>query len=177
MILVKEKYLELINTPSDMNYHLRTLYEYAKKCDHVTEFGVRNGVSTMAFLSACPKRLVSYDLFQDVIVVEAFKEAREMGFNYDYKIENILETEIEETDLLFIDTFHSEIQLDKELNLHSGNVRKYIIFHDVETYGWIGEDGGCGILRRILDFITNYKVWKPVHYTRINNGLLVIERC
>lgn len=177
MNLAKTRFKDSIQMVSDISYHLPTLFEYAKKCDHVTEFGVRTGVSTMAFLSACPKRLVSYDLFHDVGVAEGFREAREMGLNYEYKIENVLETEIEETDLLFIDTFHSEIQLSKELELHAGKVRKWIIFHDVETYGWIGEDGDCGILRKILEFLTLNPEWKPVYYTRINNGLLVIEKC
>jgi predicted O-methyltransferase YrrM len=177
MNLAETRFRDLIKIASDINYHLPILFEYAKKCGHVTEFGVRTGVSTMAFLSACPKRLVSYDLFHDVGVAEGFKEAREMGLNYDYKIENVLETEIEETDLLFIDTFHTEDQIQKELSLHASKVKKYIIFHDVETYGWIGEDGGCGILRKILEFITLNTGWKPIYYSRFNNGLLVIEKC
>jgi len=160
----------------DIKLHLPTLYEYAKKCDHITEFGVRTGVSTMVFLSARPKRLVSYDLFPDVGVAEGFKEAKEMGLNYGYKIENVLETEIEETDLLFIDTFHSEIQLGKELELHANKVKKYIIFHDVETYGWIGEDGGKGLIRVILEFLTSHNEWRPIYYTHLNNGLIIIER-
>lgn len=171
-----EIYQDVVSTPSDINQHIPILYEYAKRCNHVTEFGVRDGISTMAFLYANPERLISYDLVRDTEVAMAFKEVRELGKNYDYVIANVLEIEIEETDLLFIDTYHSEIQLDKELNLHSHKVGHYIIFHDVETYGWIGEDGGCGILRKILEFLTNHQEWKSVYYTRINNGLLILKR-
>ena len=162
---------------SDINYHIPMLYEYGKKCKHITEFGVRTGVSTTAFLSANPERLVSYDLFRDAGVSRAFAEAREMGMNYDYRIENVLETQIEETDLLFIDTVHTEKQLRKELELHSQKVKHYLIFHDTETYGWIGEDGGKGVLRVILEFMTVNQEWKPVYFTIENNGLMVLEKC
>ena len=130
----------------------------------------------MAFLSANPERLVSYDLYRDANVTMAFEEARELGKNYSYCIEDVLKSDIEDTDLLFIDTFHSEVQLSQELNLHCHKVKRYLIFHDVETYGWVGEDGANGILRILMEFLTFNHYWKPVYYTRINNGLLILER-
>lgn len=177
MNLFEARYHTLINTPSDINYHLPTLYEYAKRCDHITEFGAYNGISTTAFFFACPKRLISYDLYQSSVLFDAFEESKGMGLDYSYIIANDLDVEIEPTDLLFIDTYHSENQLDQELNLHSHKVRRYIIFHDVDTYGWTGEGGGIGIFRRIMEFLTDHKEWRPVYYTRINHGLLVIEKC
>ena len=176
MNLIEMGYHNAVITPSDINAHIPVLHEYAKRCRHITEFGVRNGVSTMAFLSANPERLVSYDLFRDANVTMAFEEARELGKNYSYLIEDVLKADIEETDLLFIDTFHSEIQLSQELNLHSRKARRYLIFHDVETYGWVGEDGKNGILRVLIEFLTFNHYWHPVYYTRINNGLLILGR-
>ena len=49
---------------TDINEHLPTLYEYAKRCQFITEMGVRDGQSTSAFLYANPLRLISYDLDQ-----------------------------------------------------------------------------------------------------------------
>jgi hypothetical protein len=43
---------------------------------------------------------------------------------------NVLEVEIEETELLFIDTYHYYAQLKKELKLHAGKISRYIAFHD-----------------------------------------------
>ena len=41
-------------TPGDIYLHLPTLYRYASCCRHVTEFGTRTGVSTLALLRALP---------------------------------------------------------------------------------------------------------------------------
>ena len=50
MIDFKELYENSCRERSDINEHLPTLYEYACKCKHITEMGVRTGVSTTAFL-------------------------------------------------------------------------------------------------------------------------------
>src|SRR5262245_5381518 len=55
------RYHQACSTPSDINEHLPILSELAQRCDHVTEFGRRTGNSTIAFIHAQPKRLVSYD--------------------------------------------------------------------------------------------------------------------
>jgi hypothetical protein len=93
-----------------------------------------------------------------------------------------LDIEIEETDLLFIDTYHCYEQLKQELNLHSGKVRKYIVFHDTYTYGRKGEnlsyqsfEGTKGILYAIEEFLEENKNWEIVHDVDYNNGLIIIE--
>ena len=47
-------YNVLCNTPSDINEHMPTLYQFACTCSHITEMGVREVVSTWAFLNAKP---------------------------------------------------------------------------------------------------------------------------
>jgi hypothetical protein len=47
----KTQYMALCNTESDINEHLETLYNLANKYGHITEFGVRAGVSTTAFIA------------------------------------------------------------------------------------------------------------------------------
>jgi hypothetical protein len=47
---LETKYLLMCNTPSDINEHIPTLYEYSKTCESVLELGVRSGVSTFAFI-------------------------------------------------------------------------------------------------------------------------------
>ncbi len=58
-----QEYLERCRQPSDINEHLPTIYKYAKLCDSVAEFGVRDVVSTYALAAALPKRLVGVDIF------------------------------------------------------------------------------------------------------------------
>ena len=59
---IEIRYQYLCDHASDINQHLPTLREYGEKVDHITEFGVRSGVSTVAFLHAHPKQLISYDI-------------------------------------------------------------------------------------------------------------------
>jgi hypothetical protein len=47
-LIINNKYLSLCKTPSDINEHIPTLYEYSKKCESILELGVRSGVSTFA---------------------------------------------------------------------------------------------------------------------------------
>jgi hypothetical protein len=62
MKLLQEKYDELCATRSDINEHLPTLKQFAEKCEHITEMGVRGVVSTYAFLMGGPKKLIGYDI-------------------------------------------------------------------------------------------------------------------
>lgn len=186
---------------SDIYQHLPILYEYAKNCDHVTEMGARGGNSTRAFLYANPKKFVSYDyqyktpephLLHEVNkLISIFEKSKEIGINCEYIGEDVLNVEIEETDLLFIDTWHCYEQLKKELQLHAGKVKKYIAFHDTFTYGQKGEgypnmdvnhprrdtfDGNGGIRKAIDEFLEQNTEWKIDYETEENNGLIVISK-
>jgi len=202
MINLKDEYTKACRNISDINQHLPILYGYAKKCRHVTEMGSRTGVSTRAFLYANPGTFISYDYqyatpephlvkgVQELIAL--FEECRESGINCKYIGNNVLEVEIEETDMLFIDTYHCYAQLQKELELHAGKVRRYIAFHDTTLYGEVGEgfpfmdpnhpvrtmpmDGSGGIRKAIDEFLAAHKEWKIVHESTDNNGLMVIRR-
>ena len=174
-------YADGCNRPSDIHEHLPTLYNYAKQCQHITEMGVRFGVSTRAFLYASPKRLVSYDLFIDLTVNSWFDQAKLVGFDYEYIQANTLEIAIEPTDLLFIDTLHNYDQVKKELELHACAVGRYIVFHDTVSYGergesYAGHDNLPGLRLAIDEFLGNNPEWKIVHNAKNCNGLMVIAR-
>lgn len=182
-INLKEEYEIYSTTQSDINEHLPTLYEYAKKCSHITEMGVRSGASTRAFLYANPEKFIAYDLVLDPQVNSLFEYCKSIDKDYSYLQEDVLEIEIEETDLLFIDTYHCYEQLTEELKLHSDKVRKYIAFHDTVSYARIGEnlpslrfEGLQGIMYAIEEFLDKNKNWKIVHNAKYNNGLMIIER-
>jgi hypothetical protein len=175
------EYNKARSTPSDINEHIDTLLSLANQVKHVTEFGVCTGVSTRAFL-ASPTILRSYDIFHNSNVETLFNISRISGKDAQYIIANTLETEIDETDLLFIDTWHSYEQLKQELQMHAKKVRKYIVFHDTQLFGtqsepFMGKVGSNGLLPAIIEFIIeNHSKWKfKLHHTN-NNGLTVIER-
>jgi hypothetical protein len=163
------------HTP-DICEHLDTLTEYAKKCDHITEFGFRFGASFCALLLGAPKKLITYDihipkaamgLFQDL------KPSTEMEFHE----KSTLEVEIEETDLLFIDTLHTYEQLRKELEMHGHKTRKYLAFHDTVTFGRKGEDGKThGLMDAIEEFLDANPHWAVEKHYENNNGLTILKR-
>jgi hypothetical protein len=189
--IVNSKYFELeykkaCETFSDISENLPILFNLAKECKHVTEMGVRTGVSTRAFLNT-DTILRSYDLYIDDEVNDLFNKAKQFGKDVNYIQANVLDIEIEETDLLFIDTWHCYDQLKQELKIHPQKVRKYIAFHDTHTFGIDGEpysittengykEKPIGLLPAIIEFLIENPEWRfKIHKTN-NNGLTVIER-
>ena len=167
--------------PSDINEHLELLKSLADSVDHVTEMGTRTGISTRAFL-ASDVTLRAYDLSLDDYVAKLFELAHKKGKDVKYIESNVLEAEIDETDLLFIDTWHCYDQLYAELTKHAPKVKKYIAFHDTQTYGtrseeFMGRVGSNGLLPAIIHYmIDNPDVWRCKTHRTNNNGLTVIER-
>jgi hypothetical protein len=179
----KTEFEKACKQSSDINEHLPILLEACRDVEHVTEMGVRTGVSSLAFFYGDPKKYIAYDLRKDPRIEQMFEYARSLGKDYTYIENDVLNVEIEETDLLFIDTYHCYEQLRKELELHSDKVRKYIIFHDTFTYGRNGENlsiqsfsGTKGILYAIEEFLEENPQWKIVHDVDYNNGLMIIEK-
>jgi len=171
------EYTNACNTLSNINEHLPTLKYYAEKVNHVTEFGVSDGCSTRAFLNT-DTILRSYDIFYKSSVQELFDVAISQNKNVKYIIANVTEIEIEPTDLLFIDSWHSYTQLKAELELHSSKVRKYMMFHDTHTFGTKDEGGqtNIGLLAAIIEFVIKNPEWRFVLHKTNNNGLTVLEK-
>lgn len=161
-------------TPSDINEHCDTLRRLAAQCDHVTEFGVRTGVSTTALLAGRPSRLVSYDL-------NPSREAESLRSvaaptRFEFRQASSLAVDIEPTDLLFLDTVHTEAQVAGELARHADRVRRYLVFHDTEIFGEQGEDGGPGIMHAVRKFLEARPEWSVIERYDHNHGLLVLSR-
>ena len=116
IIDLEQKINKLHQTPSDINEHLPTIIKYGQECDHITEMGVRSVLSTWGWLAAAPKtKLISYDLHNpsrwDGNIKEVEETAKAYGISFEFIEANVLEIDIEETDLLFIDTWHHYNQL------------------------------------------------------------------
>jgi hypothetical protein len=83
--------------------------------------------------------------------------------------------DIEETDLLFIDTRHDYDQLREELRRHADKVRKYIVLHDTTTYGERGETPGHqGLWPAVEELRTEGNFRLQARCTN-NNGLTLLE--
>ena len=195
---IQETYSRLCQTPSDINEHLPTLYKYSLLCDHITEMGVRDGVSTWAFLAARPKRLISYDFCFYEGVNKVIEVAMEETTEFHFIKVDVLDVDIEQTDLLFIDTFHHPLQLRREFARHSSKVNKYIILHDTESHKRVNEilwpdeidamkkSGknvdeynnypNTGIFSSIVDFLWQNRGWSIREVYSNNNGLTILEK-
>ena len=167
----EKEYLSACRTPSDINEHLPMLNALAMECKHVTEMGVRHGLSTRAFMYA-GKPLTSYDLEIDENLQRLF-DKYPLG---KYIKADVLTIDIEPTDMLFIDTWHHYDQLKQELKLHASKVKKYLAFHDTQTFGTIGENMPIGLLPALLEFMVTNPEWKVKYHTVKNNGLTVLEK-
>ena len=160
---------------TDINQHLPLLHKLANEVNHVTEFGVRDGQSTRAFLAAdCILR--SYDLYIEQNVKKLFDLATASSLDKQYIQGSSLDVVIERTDLLFIDTDHNYNQLKKELYLHNSYVSKYIVMHDTTTYGGPSQGDPIGLLAAVMEFLADYNDWRVKYHTHHNNGLTILER-
>jgi hypothetical protein len=148
MSVISNTYSAKCSQASDINEHLPTLFDYGSRVNHVTECGVRGVVSSYAFANALrgksPNKLVQVDLDTNGNVTRFGRECAAEGVNVVFYQMSDLVCPIEETDLLFIDTWHIYGHLKRELARWHSSVRKYIIMHDTTVDEWQGETIRCG---------------------------------
>lgn len=188
---IDEKYIEKCNQPSDINQLLPTLKEYADKCDVVIELGVRTCVSIYALLASNTKKVIGYDIERrEPEVSECVHLAKECRKDFEFIEADVLKIEIPECDMLFIDTFHSALQLEQELKLHAKKVKKYMLFHDYVTFFERSEalayayqsavdnkvNGDKGLRYAIEPFLEFHSEWEIDKLLNFNNGLLILKR-
>jgi hypothetical protein len=171
---LEQEYIRLRNTPSDINEHMAMLKNVGSIYHHITEMGVRYGVSTTAFLAGRPKTLISYDI-RCQINVPAFQEMAQ-ATEFIFVEADTLDVDIAYTDVLFIDTLHTAEQLSAELERHQSSVRSQIILHDTVTFGETGEDGKPGLMKAVREFIYDHPRWEMTHHYINNNGLMFLSK-
>lgn len=177
---LEEIYNSKCQTHSDINEHLPTLKRYAEECDHVTEMGVRWVVSTYAFMMGRPKTLISIDI--DPVEKHGINRedlvnlAKTDNVDFQFVVGDTTKIEIDETDFLFIDTWHVYQQLKTELTLHGNKAKKYIGFHDTTIFETIGEGGLPGLWPAIQEFLDENPHWEVHERFTNNNGLTILKR-
>lgn len=164
------------NTPSDINEHMPLLNILAKLCKHVTEFGVRRGVSALAWFNN-DVGVHAYDIEAFPEAVELFKHAREAGKDACLTInDTAMLGDISNTDLLFIDSKHTYDQVKIELG-YATFVNRFIVLHDTVLFGDKGEDGSVpGINQAIGEFLSVNPEWTVMEHRNNCNGLTVLTR-
>jgi len=192
--LILKNYFELSKIPSDINEHLETLKKYTEECDIVIEMGVRQIVSTWAFLAGNPKKLISLDLYNPEYfggnLQEVYNAVSSTDIDFTFVEHDSLTYDIDSCDLLFIDTWHDFLQLKKELTRHHTKVKKYIIFHDTVSFAYSDEKNAdeIGMLNQIEtnlpkglwpaieEFLYHNRDWVIWEKKPNNNGLTILKR-
>lgn len=178
-------YRQALESAEDINEHLPILRKLAAQCSHVTEFGLRGGTgSTVAFLVAQPVVLVSWDINPFAVVSQRTADLiyHAGKTRFQPRVGDTTQINIEGTDLLFIDTLHTSRQLQAELRRHAfvdnNKVRRFLVFHDTQTFGHYGEDGSAGGLLDAIQWFqkNNFPLWRPVYQNTLCNGLLILQR-
>lgn len=187
---IKEHFIEKCNILGDVNEHLPILKKYAEKCDHITEMGIRYAVSAWAFLAGRPEKFIGYDINYEPVIDEIKRLCENENIEFQYKNEEVSIAIIEQTDLLFIDTWHVYEQTKRELEQHYNKVNKYIILHDTETYKYKNEKdfphwnppliktikSPEGIWPAVEEFLQIHSEWVIKEHFSNNNGLTIMER-
>lgn len=186
-----KKIEELTTATSDINEHIPTLVKYASECDHITEMGVRGILSTWAFIAGKPNELRCYDIQHPNQFGSSLDGVSQVCSSnmIDFKFQqaNVLDVDIEYTDLLFIDTWHAYKQLKAELKLHAPKVNKYIILHDTTSFANTDETSyevwgdefkaeGIGLWKAVEEFLSNNPEWTLHKRYTNNNGLTILKK-
>lgn len=197
---IKNHYKFYCEAPSDINEHLPTLHTYAMNCKHVTECGVRGAVSSYAFADALMNRpgtkMIGVDLETNMNVERFLDSCKSVGLETVFYKQSDLECPIEQTDLLFIDTWHVYGHLKRELARWHSYVNRYIILHDTtvdaihgETLrvGWDPvtqskqsgipvEEITKGLWPAVTEFLEWHPEWALERRYENNNGLTILVR-
>ena len=187
---------------SDIHRHLPTFYKYATGCETIAEFGVRGIVSTWAFLrgllenNSPKKELICVDI-EDIPEMKNVQQiASSSGIGLTFQRHDSATCTIPTVDMLFIDTWHVYGHLKRELRKHHGSVLKYILMHDTESDGILGESQRhgwnikeqaqksgypeeeirCGLQRAVTEFLAEHAEWKLLRRYHYSCGLTVLAR-
>jgi hypothetical protein len=164
-------------------HYMDILYEYAKECETIVEFGINEVNSTWAFLKANPKKLTSVDLvlatkhrtrlypnnpeLHNPWLEQAKVLAKLNNIEYEFIESDTRVLEIENSDLLFIDTEHTYEVLRAELFKHGSKINKYIILHDVVLFKQM--------LPAVTEFIKNNPNWSIFETFESTPGLMILK--
>jgi hypothetical protein len=200
MSAIYNGYLMRCNETSDINEHLPTLKRYTDECKHITECGVRSCVSSYAFAEGLRGRsstkLIQYDIEYNPKMGTFIEECKSENIDAVLYMESDLTCKREQTDLLFIDTWHVYAQLKREFEYWHSYVNKYIIMHDTTVDEWLGEtvrgnqdaesqskqfgypieEIKRGLWPAIQEFLDTHPEWKLHKRYTNNNGLTILAK-
>jgi GT2 family glycosyltransferase len=169
-----DKFEEIKNTTSDINQHLESIYQHIKGCNIAVSLGVSRGYSAFALLMGCQHH-ITVDPAPNQDALNLLSEY--FGQKSEVVIQNTNEQlYLDEFDILFVDYVHTGECVEKEIKAHAHKVKKFIFFHDTNSFGDVGEDGKEGIKKPILDFLLENEEWRILYCENKNNGMIILGK-
>ena len=161
--------------PRDLNEHMELMRSLASQCDVVAEMTKRRE-STIALMAAKPKKLISWQEENDAILDYAEKmKSPDTQWQLHVGSLDDIPMPTEEVDMLFIDTRHNANLAAKELAIWKDKVKRYIVFHDTESNGMIGDDGQAGLYSAIRPLVSEGE-WFIAKHEPKQYGMTVLSR-
>lgn len=158
----------------DLNDHFDTLKALAAKCTHVTEF-TKKRESTLALAGGKPVKLVTYTKEPDILLKQIVLVRPPDSTEIYADTDSLMVPEIDETDLLYLDTVHSAERLRMELKNHAKNVRRFIVVRGTGSNGVVAEGTkGEGLFYAIEEFIKDNPDAFVLHHAENQWGITVI---
>jgi hypothetical protein len=174
---LEEIYQQKCSQENDIFQHLPTIRRIAEQCDSIIELGVRSIVSTWALLAGKPQSIISVDIHHPLYYYEydptgcnldlVSKVAKENGIFFSF-LQQDSRIRIGSCDLILFDTLHTREHLAAEIWVHRAGVRKYMIFHDTETF----KDE---LMPVIEEFVLKNEAWYIYEKFFNNNGLTILK--
>lgn len=180
----------------DLDEHLPKIRELASQCRHVTAI-VKRREWDVAVLAARPETYVSHSAENDTLI-KTLHEAVRLDQNIESAIEStggqsrppthtytthasnlddLSGVEIEDTDMLILDTIHSADRVQLELERHAPRVRHWVLVRGTGAFGLKAESGGGpGLEQGIGTFIAAHKEWRRVWFTANQYGMTLLSR-
>ena len=141
------------------------------------ELGTHQGGTASAAMLCKPNRIYLVDM--DMSRYRKFLEPLASDFCDRNDIELIVKeadstsfTTINMTDMLVIDSYHHPAHMQKELNTHASNVRKYIIAHDTSIVNGKPNDS----LYQCLVKFASENNWEIIERGTTNVGYTVLKK-
>jgi hypothetical protein len=187
---VTDFYHDCLRRDTPITAHLPRLQALANGLDLAVEFGVQRGASSSSLLMGA-KHVISYDIVE---TPEARTLQRLAEDRWTYRIQDSRQAAPVPCDLLFVDSLHTFAQVTDEMQLHADSVTRYLVFHDVLTFGSVGaraESGEqswtyraglsvppehLGIRPAIDGLMIRDRSWQIAASYTDSHGLLVLER-
>jgi hypothetical protein len=176
MKIVYENLIQNIN--SDMQ--LLCLLKYASRVKHVTVMGAKSGLSLLTVIAAGADTITLWDPEkQNTQDFEKICAENNQDFTHSY---GEITDNIQQTDLLYLDSFAEAHLKFSELSRYQSQVSRYIIIPNTYTHAHDAQPGfvlpnnlqPAGVIHGINSFIAQFPQWHILEHLYWAPGMTVL---